>query len=64
MGNLPQEQNASVKSGDGHDAKAPVKKIPVTQEADLQDGQILVKINWTGMIEPSTFAAGADTSTI
>jgi len=64
MGNLPQEQNASVKQGDGHDAKAPMQKIPVTQEADLQDGQILVKINWTGMIEHSLSAAAADPCTI
>lgn len=50
MGNLPQEQNAAVKQGEGHDAKAPVKKVKVPQESDLQPGQILVKINWTGKI--------------
>ena len=48
MGNIPQEANAAVKEGEGHNAKAPVKKVKVTQEKDLQPGQILVKINWTG----------------
>ena len=45
MGNLPQEANAAVKQGDGHDAKAPVKKVKVLQEADLEPGQILVKVS-------------------
>jgi len=29
---LPAEQNAAVKTGSGHDAKAPVQRIPVSQE--------------------------------
>jgi propanol-preferring alcohol dehydrogenase len=29
---LPSEQNAAVKTGSGHDAKAPVKRIAVPQE--------------------------------
>ncbi|KAK6429601.1 hypothetical protein LTR95_014251 [Oleoguttula sp. CCFEE 5521] len=44
---LPQEQTAAVKSGSGHDATAPVKQIPVPQAPG--PGQILVKINWTGL---------------
>jgi len=44
---LPSEQNAAVKTGSGHDAKAPVKRIAVPQEPG--PGQILVKINWTGL---------------
>lgn len=44
---LPQEQSAAVKQGSGHDATAPVKRIPVPQEPG--PGQILVKINWTGL---------------
>lgn len=47
MGNLPKEQRAAVKQGDGHDATAPVKNVPVEQEPG--PGQILVKINWTGL---------------
>jgi len=47
MGNLPQEQYAAVKSGSGADAKAPVKNIGVPQQPG--PGQILVKINWTGL---------------
>jgi len=29
---LPAEQNAAVKTGSGHDARAPVQRIPVPQE--------------------------------
>ena len=43
---LPQTQNAAVKHGDGHEATAPVKQISVSQPGP---GQILVKINWTGL---------------
>lgn len=46
-GQLPQEQTAAVKSGEGHDAKAPVKTIAVPQQPG--PGQILLKINWTGL---------------
>ena len=44
---LPTEQNAAVKSGSGHDAKAPVQRVPVPQQPG--PGQILVRINWTGL---------------
>ncbi|KAK5704109.1 hypothetical protein LTR97_003122 [Elasticomyces elasticus] len=44
---LPQEQQAAVKQGEGHDATAPVQKIPVDTQPG--PGQILVKINWTGL---------------
>ena len=47
MGNIPQEQQAAVRQGSGHDATAPVKTVPVPQEPG--PGQILVKINWTGL---------------
>lgn len=47
MGNLPQEQRAAVKQGSGNDATAPVKNVPVPQEP--APGEILVKINWTGL---------------
>ena len=40
MGNLPKEQQAAVKEGEGHDAKAPVKTVEVPQEPG--PGQILV----------------------
>ena len=48
MSNVPQEAPAAVRQGDGHEAKAPVKNVKVTQEAELKPGQILCKINWTG----------------
>ena len=48
MPSLPKEQDAAVRVGEGHDAKAPVKKVPVPQESDLKPGEILAKINWTG----------------
>ncbi|KAK5256057.1 hypothetical protein LTR16_004105, partial [Cryomyces antarcticus] len=44
---LPQHQRASVKQGDGETSTAPVKEIPVPQEPG--PGEILVKINWTGL---------------
>jgi hypothetical protein len=40
MVNIPKEADAAVKEGEGHAAKAPVKKVPVPQ--DLAPGQILV----------------------
>ena len=45
MGNLPKEQDAAVKKGEGHDAKAPVQKVPVPEPGP---GQILVQesISW------------------
>lgn len=39
MGNLPKEQNAAVKKGEGKDAKAPVQKVAVPEPGP---GQILV----------------------
>lgn len=48
MGSIPQEAPASVKQGEGHDARAPVKNVKVVQAADLPPGHILAKINWTG----------------
>ncbi|GAB7324998.1 hypothetical protein MBLNU13_g08799t1 [Cladosporium sp. NU13] len=44
---IPAEQNAAVKTGSGHEARAPVQRVPVSQEPG--PGQILVKINWTGL---------------
>lgn len=44
---LPKEQRAAVRVGSGHDATAPVKTVPVSQQPG--PGQILVKINWTGL---------------
>ncbi|EMC95727.1 hypothetical protein BAUCODRAFT_71132 [Baudoinia panamericana UAMH 10762] len=46
MGNIPKEQSAAVKQGEGHDATAPVQKIAVPEPGP---GQIMVKINWTGL---------------
>jgi hypothetical protein len=40
MVNIPKEADAAVKEGEGHNAKAPVKKVAVPQ--DLAPGQILV----------------------
>ncbi|KAJ9621573.1 hypothetical protein H2203_007060 [Taxawa tesnikishii (nom. ined.)] len=44
---LPQQQNAAVKQGEGHSSTAPVQQVAVPQEPG--PGQILVKINWTGL---------------
>lgn len=44
---LPTEQRAAVKQGTGHEATAKVQNVPVPQEPG--PGQILVKINWTGL---------------
>ncbi|KAK5004102.1 hypothetical protein LTR39_006257, partial [Cryomyces antarcticus] len=44
---LPQHQRASVKQSDGETLTPPVKEIPVPQEPG--PGEILVKINWTGL---------------
>lgn len=41
MGNLPKEQNAAVKQGEGHDATAPVQKVEVPEPGP---GQILVRV--------------------
>jgi hypothetical protein len=41
MVEIPKEADAAVREGEGHDAKAPVKKVPVDQELGL--GQILVR---------------------
>lgn len=43
---LPSEQNAAVKAGSGGDAKAPVQRVAVPEPGP---GQILVKINWSGL---------------
>ena len=43
---VPKEQQAAVRQGAGHDATAPVKSIPVSEPGP---GQILVKVNWTGL---------------
>ncbi len=48
MVNVPKEQDAAVREGSGHDAKAPVKKIEVQQ--DLAPGQILVRCSVCGSI--------------
>ncbi|EME81261.1 uncharacterized protein MYCFIDRAFT_64530 [Pseudocercospora fijiensis CIRAD86] len=44
---LPTEQRAAVRRGEGQETTAPVKTVPVPQEPG--PGQILVKINWTGL---------------
>ncbi|KAM3413660.1 hypothetical protein BST61_g10353 [Cercospora zeina] len=44
---VPKEQRAAVRVGTGPDATAPVKTIPVSQQPG--PGQILVKINWSGL---------------
>lgn len=44
---LPQEQKAAIKQGSGADATATVQSIPVPQSPG--PGQILVRINWTGL---------------
>ena len=43
MGNIPKEQQAAVRQGDGESAKAPLKTVPVPQEADLGPNDILVR---------------------
>lgn len=43
---IPKQQRAAVKEGKGDEATAPVKQIDVTMPGR---GQILVKINWTGL---------------
>lgn len=43
---LPQTQRAAVKEGTGDDSTTPVKDIPVPEPGP---GQILVKINWSGL---------------
>jgi propanol-preferring alcohol dehydrogenase len=46
MASLPAQQRAAIKQGEGHSAKAPVQNIPIPTPGP---GQILVKINWTGL---------------
>lgn len=43
---VPKQQRAAVREGSGDDARAPVKQIDVTMPGK---GQILVKVNWTGL---------------
>jgi propanol-preferring alcohol dehydrogenase len=43
---LPTSQKAAVKQGEGKSSTAPVKEVPVHEPGP---GQILVKINWTGL---------------
>ncbi|KAF1351818.1 alcohol dehydrogenase [Delphinella strobiligena] len=43
---IPTTQNAAVRVGSGDSATAPVKSVPVEQPGS---GQILVKINWSGL---------------
>ena len=40
---IPKQHRAAVREGKGHDAKAPVKEIPVDMPGP---SEILVKINW------------------
>ena len=44
---LPENQTAAVKSGSGDSANVSVQSIPISKE--LPKGQILVKINWSGL---------------
>jgi propanol-preferring alcohol dehydrogenase len=46
MASLPAHQRAAIKQGEGKDARAPVQNIPIPVPGP---GQILVKINWTGL---------------
>lgn len=43
---VPKEQQAAVRQGEGDTATAPLKTVEVPQPGP---GQILVKINWTGL---------------
>ena len=43
---LPTSQKAAVKQGEGKSSTAPVEEVPVQEPGP---GQILVKINWTGL---------------
>jgi len=43
---IPKEQRAAVRKGTGESATAPVQKVDVQTPGP---GQILVKINWTGL---------------
>jgi propanol-preferring alcohol dehydrogenase len=43
---IPAQQQAAVRKGEGHDATAPVIQIDV---AKPKAGEILVKINWSGL---------------
>lgn len=46
MANVPKTQRAAVRVGNGETAKVEIKDVPVPE---LQPGQILVKINWSGL---------------
>nr|OQO21310.1 hypothetical protein B0A51_09060 [Rachicladosporium sp. CCFEE 5018]OQO22540.1 hypothetical protein B0A51_09015 [Rachicladosporium sp. CCFEE 5018] len=43
---VPKEQNAAVKEGFGKESTCKIKRVPVKEPGP---GQILVKINWTGL---------------
>lgn len=43
---IPSKQKAAVREGKGESAKAPVKEVDVQQPGA---GEILIKINWTGL---------------
>lgn len=43
---IPKQQRAAVREGTGETATAPVKQVDVPEPGP---GQILVKINWTGL---------------
>lgn len=54
---IPKQQRAAVRQGSGDDATAPVKQIDVTMPGP---GQILVKVNWTGLCASVSFAKVLD----
>jgi hypothetical protein len=47
---LPAEQNAAVKSGSGHDAKAPVQRVAVPQEPGPGTFQLTLILSRTVLI--------------
>lgn len=49
---VPKQQRAAVREGSGDDARAPVKQIDVQIPGK---GQILVKVNWTGLCASVSF---------
>jgi alcohol dehydrogenase, propanol-preferring len=46
MSSIPKTQRAAVKVGEGEASKVEIKDVPVPE---LQPGQILVKIHWSGL---------------
>ncbi|KAK6439772.1 hypothetical protein LTR95_004013 [Oleoguttula sp. CCFEE 5521] len=52
---IPKEQNAAVKEGFGKDSTCKIKRVPVKEPGP---GQILVKINWTGLCASDKAALG------